>query len=137
MPLPPAPLQSHWVCVCTSDSPLVELGADLHRDGFHNVTNIDFSSVVVQQMTERHRAFREMECAWRVGAGAVAGRLHQPQLVPLADSCVDARQLKSLGQENVDLVIDKGVLECAACAVPRYLRQRVCPRSDAGLCPVR
>jgi hypothetical protein len=40
----------------------VELGADLYEDGYHNITNIDQSSVVISQMHDRYSDKEEMEC---------------------------------------------------------------------------
>lgn len=41
---------------------LQALGPDLYDDGFLNVTNIDISSVVINQMADMHRAKEEIEC---------------------------------------------------------------------------
>ena len=39
------------------------LGAALYDSGFLNITNIDISSVVISQMTDRYADKEEMECA--------------------------------------------------------------------------
>lgn len=38
------------------------LGPDLYDDGFLNVTNVDISSVVINQMADMHRTKEEIEC---------------------------------------------------------------------------
>jgi len=40
----------------------VGLSEQLYEDGFCNVTGIDCSSVVIQQMSERHSNRVEMDC---------------------------------------------------------------------------
>ena len=37
------------------------LGAYLYKMGFHYITNVDFSQVIVDYMTEKNRALDEME----------------------------------------------------------------------------
>ena len=37
------------------------LGEDLYREGFHNITNIDFSGTVIKQMQEKYEEFEEMD----------------------------------------------------------------------------
>lgn len=37
------------------------LGEELYRDGFHNITNIDFSSTVIKQMLDKYRDLEEMD----------------------------------------------------------------------------
>ena len=38
------------------------LSADLYEAGYHNITNIDTSAVVIQQMNERYAENEDMEC---------------------------------------------------------------------------
>lgn len=40
----------------------VALGAELYNDGFANITNIDTSAVVVNQMSDKYVELEEMEC---------------------------------------------------------------------------
>ena len=37
------------------------IGEELYKDGYHNITNIDFSATVIQQMTEKYRDLEEMD----------------------------------------------------------------------------
>ena len=45
----------------TSDS-LLGFGERLYKDGFRNITNIDFSPVVIQEMHTKYASLDEMEC---------------------------------------------------------------------------
>lgn len=55
-----------------------EFSANMYEDGYKNLTNIDFSGVVIKDMQERYKAFPEMSCwyfayphkclLWRRGA---------------------------------------------------------------------
>jgi hypothetical protein len=47
------------------DYACTDLGADLYDAGFLNITNIDISTVVINQMTDLHRTKEEMECTRR------------------------------------------------------------------------
>ena len=60
--------------------------ADLHNLGYGNQTSVDFSSVVIEAMREKYKA---LETTWEV---------------------MDVRDLK-LGDESVDVAIDKGTLD--------------------------
>jgi hypothetical protein len=40
------------------------LGAELYDDGFTNITNIDTSMVVINQMNDRYSDREEMECEY-------------------------------------------------------------------------
>ena len=68
------------------------LGADIYADGFVNITNIDISSVVISQMSDRYSAQDEMEF-----------------------SLMDARHAEGLPDESFDLIIDKGLFDCQLC----------------------
>ena len=37
------------------------IGEELYRDGYHNITNIDFSTTVIRQMAEKYREMEEMD----------------------------------------------------------------------------
>ncbi|OMJ80960.1 hypothetical protein SteCoe_18667 [Stentor coeruleus] len=37
------------------------IGEELYRDGFHNITNIDYSAAVIRQMLEKYREMEEMD----------------------------------------------------------------------------
>lgn len=50
---------THWlVCVGCGNSSLSE---DMYRDGFHNITNVDYSTVVVENMKNRSEEARSMQ----------------------------------------------------------------------------
>jgi 2-polyprenyl-3-methyl-5-hydroxy-6-metoxy-1,4-benzoquinol methylase len=34
----------------------------LYKDGFKNITNIDFSFIIIQEMNEKYKAYDEMDC---------------------------------------------------------------------------
>ena len=40
------------------------LSEEMHEDGYKNITNIDISRVVVDQMAARCHALEGMSCAW-------------------------------------------------------------------------
>ncbi len=63
----------------------VELGSDLYDAGYLNITNIDISTVVINQMTDMYRAKEEMEF-----------------------STMDARRMEFIPDQCFDLVLDKG-----------------------------
>lgn len=39
-----------------------DLGAHLYRDGYHYITNVDFSKHVIDFMREKHQQYDEMDC---------------------------------------------------------------------------
>ena len=64
--------ESKSVCVCVCEqhssqlyrlcSSCTELGADIYDTGVTNITNIDTSMVVINQMVDANRDREEMEC---------------------------------------------------------------------------
>eukprot|EP01033_Poteriospumella_lacustris_P000825 gene825-588_t len=69
------------------------LGADLYDAGFLNITNIDISTVVINQMTDLHRTKEEMEF-----------------------SNMDARRMEFIPDQCFDLVLDKALFDAILCA---------------------
>ena len=39
-----------------------DLGVQLYKDGYHYITNVDFSKTVIDHMKEKHKEFDEMDC---------------------------------------------------------------------------
>jgi predicted TPR repeat methyltransferase len=39
-----------------------ELGAHLYKDGYHYITNVDYSKNLVEHMREKHEKYEEMDC---------------------------------------------------------------------------
>lgn len=69
------------------------LGADIYSDGYHNITNIDISSVVIAQMTNLYSKYDEMEF-----------------------STMDARHMELIPNCCFDVVLDKGLFDSLLCA---------------------
>ena len=73
------------VCTGCGNSSLSE---DMYRDGFHNITNVDYSTVVVENMKNRSEAARSMQ--WLV---------------------MDIRDMKKFESGSFDIVIEKATLD--------------------------
>ena len=80
------------------------LGYDLYNLGYHNVSNVDFSSAVIEQMCKRNL----------LGSGRAKGMYDMDYAV------MDARRLESLPDQCFDLVLDKGLLDSLLCADTNY-----------------
>lgn len=63
------------------------LTSDLHRLGFTNQTNIDFSDVVITAMATK---YKDLNTVWKV---------------------MDVRQMDGLSDSSFDYVIDKGTMD--------------------------
>lgn len=74
-----------------------ELGEDMYQDGYHNIANMDISSVVIQQMTDRN--LEKPEMTWSV---------------------MDVRDLKYETQ-TFDLAIDKSTIDALLCGEDAYI----------------
>lgn len=75
------------------------LGEELCNEGYKNVTNIDFSHILVKQMNERtHEIGEEMEYI-----------------------CMDASQI-TFPPDIFDMVIDKSTLDCIMCGENSFQR---------------
>jgi len=59
----------------------------MYRDGYHNITNVDYSGVVIENMEEKYEDMTEM--TWKV---------------------LDIRNLDALHQD-FDVVLEKGTLD--------------------------
>ena len=62
------------------------LSADLFRDGYRNVTSVDISGVVIEQMTERYRDHEEMEFSRMARADLYLRHFTDPHRVYLHDT---------------------------------------------------
>lgn len=69
------------------------LGADLYQRGFMNITNIDISSVVVNQMADRFKDLDQMEFTQ-----------------------MDARSIELIPAATFDLIIDKALFDSLLCS---------------------
>lgn len=68
------------------------LGCDMYDDGFHNITNIDISEVVINQMTDKYSSREHMEY-----------------------TVMDARNMEYIPDECFDVIIDKALLDALLC----------------------
>ncbi len=80
------------------------LGYDLYNLGYHNVSNVDFSSVVIEQMCKRNL----------LGSGRAKG------LYDMDYAVMDVRELDSLPDHCFDLIVDKGLLDSLLCGDTNY-----------------
>lgn len=69
------------------------MGADLHGEGYMNITNIDISSVVISQMADR---FKELE--------------------QMSFVAMDARNMDKIPEDTFDLIIDKALFDAQLCS---------------------
>uniref|UniRef100_A0A0D9WG55 Methyltransferase type 11 domain-containing protein n=1 Tax=Leersia perrieri TaxID=77586 RepID=A0A0D9WG55_9ORYZ len=71
------------------------LSEDMVKDGYEEVVNIDISSVVIEQMREKH--------------------VDIPQLTCNLIFIMDVRDMSFFGDETFDCVLDKGTLDAMMC----------------------
>lgn len=84
------------------------LGPDLYDDGFLNVTNVDISSVVINQMADMHRAKEEIECTIQRCNCSELSLLILLLFFFCSVSHMDARKMEFIPDQCFDLIIDKG-----------------------------
>jgi ubiquinone/menaquinone biosynthesis C-methylase UbiE len=72
------------------------LGGELYNAGYQNITNVDISEVVVNQMTDKYGDCTEMEF-----------------------NAMDARAMELIPDACFDVVIDKGLFDSQLCAEDR------------------
>ena len=80
------------------------LGYDLYNLGYHNVSNVDVSPVVIEQMCKRNL----------LGSGRAKG------LYDMDYAVMDARRLDNLPDQCFDLIVDKGLLDSLLCGETNY-----------------
>ena len=68
------------------------LPAELHSEGFHYITNIDYSPTIIEEMKSRYGDYQDMD-------------FH----------VMDAVHLE-IEEESINCIIDKGTLDCLICA---------------------
>ncbi len=68
------------------------LGAQLYKEGYTNITNIDSSKVVINQMSDRYQDLDQMEY-----------------------TLMDATNMEFIPDNCFDLVIDKALFDCVLC----------------------
>lgn len=69
------------------------LGAELYDAGYHNITNVDTSAVVIAQMNDRYLDKEDMEF-----------------------TNMDARSMEFLPNNCFDVIIDKALLDSLLCS---------------------
>ncbi|RLN27970.1 methyltransferase-like protein 13 [Panicum miliaceum] len=69
------------------------LSEDMAKDGYKDIVNVDISSVVIEQMREKHKEI--------------------PQLTYMQ---MDVRDMNFFGDESFDCVLNKGTLDAMMCA---------------------
>lgn len=68
------------------------LSEELYKEGYHYITSVDFSAVLIERMTEHYQLYEDMEF-----------------------SVMDVRRLE-FPDDCFGLVIDKGTLDCVLCS---------------------
>jgi EEF1A lysine methyltransferase 4 len=82
------------------------LGAELYDDGYTNITNIDTSLVVINQMNDRYSDREEMEC--KFVNSRLIGELSSV-------TCMDATNLEHIPDDCFDIILDKALLDTLLC----------------------
>ena len=91
-----------------TDVMFLEISQRLYEEGYHYITNADFSTVCIEEMRERNAHLDEMDCK---------------PLLFLVILSVDVEMdltepLDILDSDSFTIVIDKGTLDCVACSAP-------------------
>ena len=76
-----------------------EFSEDLYDDGFHNIINVDISSVVIRQMSERNAESRP-EMQWMV---------------------MDITDMSQLESNSFDLAVDKSTIDALLCGDDSFI----------------
>ena len=75
------------------------LSEDMYDDGYHNILNVDISSVVIKQMIERNSALRPK----------------------MTYEVMDVTDMSSLGSNTFDVAIDKSTIDALLCGDNAHL----------------
>jgi len=75
----------------------------MYQEGYHYITNVDFSKVCIEEMRERNADLEEMDCIF------------------FSNHSIDVEMditepLDILDSESFTCVIDKGTMDCVACS---------------------
>ena len=77
-----------------------EFSEDLYDDGYHNVVNVDISSVCIEQMSQRNAEVRP-EMSWLV---------------------MDITDMSEFSDSSFDLAIDKSTIDALLCGDDSFLK---------------
>jgi EEF1A lysine methyltransferase 4 len=91
-------------------------GYDMIQDGYHQVVNVDFSSVVIEQMNQKYLTSNSNSTTIENVTTDDAGKLDQHQQPPWGNErlqfrCVDITKGLPFDDESFDLVICKGTMD--------------------------
>lgn len=75
------------------------VGASVYKEGCKNVTCIDSSAVVINQMSDKYSAYDEMEF-----------------------TVMDATDMEYIADKTFDLVIDKALFDCQLCSDSNFVK---------------
>ena len=86
---------------------LSNIGAKLYQEGYLFITNVDFSSVVIDYMKNKHYMFEEMDCKCDI--------LILITLNYILDAQMDITEPTEIVQESFLCIFDKGTFDCVVC----------------------
>ena len=87
---------------------LSNIGAKLYTEGYLYITNVDFSSVVIDYMRTTHQAFEEMDCKY-------FNHITLSWTTYFVDAQMDITEQTEIVQESFMCIFDKGTLDCVVC----------------------
>ena len=84
------------------------MGENIYNEGYRNITNIDFSKVLIEEMNQKYFEKEEMECIFIF--------LYSFRQFFLFDkvTLMDACELE-YPENCFDLIVDKGTFDCVLC----------------------
>jgi len=91
---------------------LLELSEKLYEEGFHYITNADFSGVLIEEMRERNAHLEDMDCMLSFS----------PLMIKLSNELdIDVEMdltepLDILDSESFTCILDKACLDCVTCS---------------------
>ena len=107
------------------------LGEDMMRDGwFGGITNVDFSSVVIEQMEERYndslyRKIHNEHKRRQKQSEEFPGLTHDEHRIPrMIFKCADVTEGLSYSDESFDLILCKGTLDSLLCSSGAELKSK-------------
>ena len=75
------------------------LGANIYKEGCKNITCIDNSAVVINQMSDKYSAYQEMEF-----------------------TVMDATDMEFIPDGTFDLIVDKALFDCQLCSDSNFVK---------------